>query len=105
MNLPNLDFHWSHRNDSTLVITVEIPLQKKEKAPKITTLSEESVFVSEFLETGVHKESTRRIYTNGLQAFKVFYQPQGTISDFFTRLDADLMLPKPKQERGSTNQL
>jgi integrase len=66
---------------------------------------ENSVFVVEFLETGVHNESTRRIYTNGIQAFNNFYQPQGTIGDFFTRLDADLMLPKPKQVRVATTNL
>jgi integrase len=51
--------------------------------------------VARFLKRAVHKESTRRIYANGLKAFEAFYQKQGTVNDFMDRLDADLMLPYP----------
>jgi integrase len=51
--------------------------------------------VARFLKRAVQKESTRRIYANGLQAFEIFYKKQGTINDFMDRLDADLILPQP----------
>jgi hypothetical protein len=45
------------------------------------------------------KPSTRGIYHAGLMVFQEWYEPQGTITDFFDRIEADNQLPRRQRKR------
>lgn len=49
------------------------------------------------------KPGTRKIYTAGLSAFQEFYQPQGSLSDFLDKLEADRNLGWRQTNNVATN--
>jgi integrase len=96
--LHNSVIHWSDRNDSTLATTVEIPLQKKEKA---TFDSRTQGFIDQ-----LKKESTRNTYSAGLCEFQKFLATKKlTISLWLELVDEDRFQPALKASNIATDTL